>query len=44
LFRGPADRRWWHVELGDDAASVATIHVGRACCILLVTLPRLKLR
>jgi hypothetical protein len=19
LFRGPADRRWWHVELGDDA-------------------------
>lgn len=21
LFRGPADRRWWHVELGDDVAS-----------------------
>jgi hypothetical protein len=21
LFRGPADRRWWHVERGDDAAS-----------------------
>jgi hypothetical protein len=21
LFRGPADRRWWHLELGDDAAS-----------------------
>jgi putative heme iron utilization protein len=21
LFRGPADRRWWHVELGDGAAS-----------------------
>ena len=21
LFRGPADRRWWHVELGDAAAS-----------------------
>jgi len=21
VFRGPADRRWWHVELGDDAAS-----------------------
>ena len=20
LFGGPADRRWWHVELGDDAA------------------------
>jgi hypothetical protein len=19
-FRGPADRRWWHVELGDDSA------------------------
>ena len=21
LFRGPAGRRWWHVHLGDDAAS-----------------------
>ena len=21
LFRGPADRRWWHVEHGDDVAS-----------------------
>jgi putative heme iron utilization protein len=21
LFRGPADRRWWHVELGDGAAN-----------------------
>ena len=21
LFRGPVDRRWWHVELGDDAAN-----------------------
>jgi putative heme iron utilization protein len=21
LFRGPADRRWWQVELGDDTAS-----------------------
>ena len=21
VFRGPADQRWWHVELGDDAAS-----------------------
>jgi len=20
VFRGPADRRWWHVELGDDTA------------------------
>ena len=20
LFRGPADRRWWHVELGGDSA------------------------
>ena len=20
LFRGPADQRWWHMELGDDAA------------------------
>ena len=21
VFRGPADRRWWHIELGDGAAS-----------------------
>ena len=21
MFGGPADRRWWHVTLGDDAAS-----------------------
>jgi hypothetical protein len=21
LFRGPADRRWWHVALGDDAGN-----------------------
>ena len=21
VFGGPADRRWWHVELGDDAAN-----------------------
>ena len=21
VFRGPPDRRWWHVELGDDAAN-----------------------
>jgi hypothetical protein len=21
VFRGPADRRWWRVQLGDDAAS-----------------------
>lgn len=21
LFQGPADRRWWHVELGDETAS-----------------------
>ena len=23
LFGGPADRRWWHVKLGDDAANWA---------------------
>jgi putative heme iron utilization protein len=22
LFRGPADRRWWHLDLGDDAGSL----------------------
>jgi putative heme iron utilization protein len=21
VFRGPADRRWWHVHLGDDTAN-----------------------
>jgi putative heme iron utilization protein len=21
VFRGPADRRWWHVQLGDEATS-----------------------
>ena len=21
VFRGPADRRWWHVELGDGTAN-----------------------
>jgi hypothetical protein len=21
VFRGPADRRWWHVQLGDEAAN-----------------------
>jgi len=21
VFRGPADRRWWHVELGNDAST-----------------------
>jgi hypothetical protein len=21
VFRGPADRRWWHVQLGDDTAN-----------------------
>jgi hypothetical protein len=26
-FGGPADRRWWHAVLGDDAASW-TMHVG----------------
>ena len=29
LFRGPADRRWWHVELGDDAASWIDGRAGR---------------
>ena len=24
LFRGPADRRWWHVVLGDDAGNRTT--------------------
>ena len=27
LFRGPADRRWWHVELGDDDAASFTMDV-----------------
>jgi len=30
VFRGPADRRWWHVELGDDAANwIMDVRVDR---------------
>ena len=29
LFRGPADRRWWHVELGDETASCDNVRAGR---------------
>ena len=29
VFRGPADRRWWHVELGDDTASWTMFRAGR---------------
>ena len=29
LFRGPVDRRWWHVELGDEAASWTMFRAGR---------------
>ena len=27
MFRGPADRRWWHVELGDAAKWVMNVRV-----------------
>jgi putative heme iron utilization protein len=30
VFRGPAERRWWHVELGDDAANwIMDVRVDR---------------
>ena len=32
VFRGPADRRWWHVELGDDTASwTMSVRVDPGC-------------
>jgi putative heme iron utilization protein len=30
VFRGPAERRWWHVELGDEAANwIMDVRVDR---------------
>ena len=40
LFRGPADRRWWHVELGDDAASwTMDVRVDEITCVRFVRGP-----
>jgi putative heme iron utilization protein len=40
LFRGPADRRWWHVELGDDAAKwVMSVRVDEVTGVRFVRAP-----
>jgi len=40
VFRGPADRRWWHVELGDDAAKwVMDVRVDEVTGVRFVRAP-----
>jgi putative heme iron utilization protein len=40
VFRGPADRRWWHVELGDDAAKwVMSVRVDEITGVRFVRAP-----
>jgi putative heme iron utilization protein len=40
VFRGPADRRWWHVELGDDAAKwVMSVRVDEITEVRFVRAP-----
>jgi hypothetical protein len=39
-FRGPADRRWWHVELGDDTAKwVMSVRVDEITGVHFVRAP-----
>src|SRR5262252_4643592 len=33
LFRGPADRRWWHVELGDAASWTMDVRVDEVTSV-----------
>ena len=40
VFRGPAERRWWHVELGDGAASWSMKSAGCASCASPTPSPR----
>jgi len=41
-FRGPADRRWWHVVLGDDAASqTINVRVDEVTCVRFARRPSL---
>jgi putative heme iron utilization protein len=40
VFRGPADRRWWHVELGDGAASwIMDVRVDEITAVRFVRTP-----
>jgi putative heme iron utilization protein len=40
VFRGPADRRWWHVELGEDAAKwVMSVRVDEITGVRFVRAP-----
>jgi hypothetical protein len=40
VFRGPADRRWWHVELGDDVAKwVMDVRVDEVTGVRFVRAP-----
>jgi putative heme iron utilization protein len=40
VFRGPADRRWWHVELGDDTAKwVMSVRVDEMTGVRFVRAP-----
>ena len=40
LFRGPADRRWWRVELGDEAASwTMSVRVDEITAVRFVRAP-----
>ena len=43
LFRGPADRCWWHVELGDDVGQVVSAQPQREAARLAVCARRLSL-
>jgi putative heme iron utilization protein len=40
LFRGPTDRRWWHIELGDGAASwIMDVRVDQITAVRFVRAP-----
>jgi hypothetical protein len=40
VLRGPADRRWWHVELGDGAASwIMDVRVNEITAVRFVRAP-----
>ena len=40
MFRGTADRRWWHVELGDDASKwVMDVRVDEVTGVRFVRAP-----
>ena len=39
VFRGPADRRWWHVELGGSASSSMDVRVDEIAGVRFVREP-----